>query len=129
MRPRYHFVRLAGLMTLAAMAVTPLCALAAAGAGFAPSAASRAIDTTPAVTESIFESVRGPSAFDRIGLHRLTANSKAMGPVLLFLPGTNMNGVIPMRDPRHWLPLYLALHGVDVWALDYRTHFIPPDTP
>jgi pimeloyl-ACP methyl ester carboxylesterase len=25
--------------------------------------------------------------------------------------------------------LYLALHGVDFWALDYRTHFIPPQTP
>jgi len=129
MRPRYNFVRLAGFLTLAAMAVTRLCALAAAGAGFAPSATPRVFNTTPAVTESIFESVRGPSPLDRIGLHRLAASSKPPGPVLLFLPGTNMNGAVPMPDPRHWLPLYLALHGIDVWALDYRTHFIPPDTP
>ncbi len=125
---RYHFVRLAGLLTLAAVVVTPLRARAAAGAGFAPAAAPRVLHTTPAVTESFFESVRGPSAFDRIGLHRLAASSKSTGPVLLFLPGTNMNGVLPMQDPRHWLPLYLAAHGVEVWTLDYRTHFIPPDT-
>jgi pimeloyl-ACP methyl ester carboxylesterase len=97
--------------------------------GFAPSSTPRVIDTTPAVTESKFQSVRGPSAFDRIGLHRLATSSKPTGPVLLFLPGTNMNGTLPLEDPRHWLPLYLAQHGIDVWALDYRTHFIPPDTP
>ena len=49
--------------------------------------------------------------------------------MLLYLPGTNMNGELPLQDPDHWLPLYLAVNGVEVWALDYRTHFIPPDTP
>src|SRR6185437_1395248 len=24
---------------------------------------------------------------------------------------------------------YLAAHGVDVWTMDYRTHFVPSDTP
>src|ERR1700730_11525807 len=49
--------------------------------------------------------------------------------VMLYLPGTNMNGEVALDDPRYSLPLYLAAHGVDVWAMDYRTHFVPPDTP
>ena len=48
---------------------------------------------------------------------------------MLYLPGTNMNGEVAVDDPRYSLPLYLAAHGVDVWAMDYRTHFVPPDTP
>ncbi len=95
---------------------------------FAPSAAPRAIGTTPAVTETSWVSVRGESPFDRIGLHRL-AGSNPQGPVVLFLPGTNMNGALPLTDPRHWLPLYLAVNGAQVWSIDYRTHFIPPQTP
>jgi pimeloyl-ACP methyl ester carboxylesterase len=39
-----------------------------------------------------------------------------------------MNGEVAIDDPRYSLPLYLAAHGVDFWALDYRTHFIPPAT-
>jgi pimeloyl-ACP methyl ester carboxylesterase len=49
--------------------------------------------------------------------------------VVLYLPGTNMNGEVPFDDPNHALTLYLAANGVDAWALDYRTHFVPPDTP
>ena len=100
-----------------------------APAGFVPSASPRAIGTTPAVTETSWVSVRGQSAFDRIGLHRLAADSSAGGPLILYLPGTNMNGELPLADPRHWLPLYLAVNGADVWSMDYRTHFIPPQTP
>jgi len=82
------------------------------------------------VVESHYIDRVGSSAFDRIGLHRLlAAGAGTQGPVLLFLPGTNMNGELPLTDPSHWLPLFLALHGVDVWSLDYRTHFVPPDTP
>ncbi len=51
------------------------------------------------------------------------------GIVMLYLPGTNMNGVVAVDDPRYSLPLFMATHGVDFWALDYRTHFIPPATP
>jgi pimeloyl-ACP methyl ester carboxylesterase len=39
-----------------------------------------------------------------------------------------MNGQVAPDDPRYSLPAYLATHGVDFWALDYRTHFIPPTT-
>ena len=39
-----------------------------------------------------------------------------------------MNGEIGIDDPRHNLMVYLAAKGIDTWALDYRTHFIPPAT-
>ena len=86
----------------------------------------------PAVDEFIFQERRGPSVFDRVGLHRITlepvpAARPAM--VMLYLPGTNMNGEVAIADPRFSLPLYLASHGVDFWALDYRTHFVPASTP
>ena len=85
----------------------------------------------PSVDEFVFQEQRGPSPFDRIGLHRIT-----LGPappshptmVMLYLPGTNMNGEVAIDDPRYSLPLYLAIHSVDFWALDYRTHFVPAST-
>jgi pimeloyl-ACP methyl ester carboxylesterase len=40
-----------------------------------------------------------------------------------------MNGEVVVDDVRYSMPLYLAAHGVDVWAMDYRTHFAPADTP
>jgi len=48
---------------------------------------------------------------------------------MLYLPGTNMNGEVAVIDLHHSLPLFMADHAVDFWALDYRTHFIPPATP
>lgn len=100
-------------------------------AGFMPAGAPRALKGASGVYEWHYVAVRGPSPFDRIGLHHV-----ASGPtppthpelVLLYLPGTNMNGKITPDDPRYSLPLYLAAHGVDVWTLDYRTHFVPPYT-
>ena len=47
---------------------------------------------------------------------------------MLYLPGTNMNGEVTIDDPRYSLPLYMGSHEVDFWALDYRTHFVPPST-
>lgn len=128
MLPRYRSRRLADSFALGVLAVAILASHATAAVGFTPSALPRALDTAPAVTETQWVSVRGPSAFDRIGLHRLSVGPNPPGPVLIYLPGTNMNGELPLQDPNHWLPLYLAANGVDVWALDYRTHFIPPDT-
>ena len=98
---------------------------------FAPIGHPRTFATAPGVYEFVFQEQRGPSTFDRIGLHRVT-----LGPrppthptlVVLYLPGTNMNGEISLDDPRFSLPVYLASHGVDCWALDYRTHFVPAST-
>ena len=120
---------LAESLALGVVAIAILSTGAAAAAGFTQSATPRVLDTAPAVTETNWISVRGPSAFDRIGLHRLAAGFKPPGPVVIYLPGTNMNGELPLANPDHWLPLYLAIDGVNVWTLDYRTHFIPPDTP
>jgi pimeloyl-ACP methyl ester carboxylesterase len=74
-----------------------------------------------------FEDSVGPSTSDRIALHRFAQRPRApQGHVLavLYLPGTNMNGAIALYDPRYSFPVYLATRGVDVWALDYRTHFV-----
>lgn len=92
----------------------------------------RSFPQAPGVHETVFRDSRGPSAFDHIGLHRYVLDSQASARssiVMLYLPGTNMNGEVANDDPRYSLMLYLAQHGVDFWALDYRTHFIPPRTP
>jgi pimeloyl-ACP methyl ester carboxylesterase len=91
----------------------------------------RTFASVPGVDEFLFEEQRGPTAFDRIGLHRITKEPRLLvhpAIVMLYLPGTNMNGEVAMDDPRYSLPLYLASHGVDFWALDYRTHFVPAST-
>ena len=88
----------------------------------------RTFERAPGIHEFVFEATVGPSRFDRIALHRFTGG--AHPPiVMLYLPGTNMNGEAEDDDPRYSLKLYFAQHGVDLWALDYRTHFIPPQTP
>jgi alpha-beta hydrolase superfamily lysophospholipase len=58
---------------------------------------------------------------DRIGLHRYRGTAPAFA-ALLYLPGTNMNGRVAVAEEDHNLWLYLAKRGVDVYALDYRTH-------
>ena len=98
---------------------------------FVAVASARKFTAANGVYEFVFQEQRGPSSFDRIGLQRIT-----LGPVpaahpaivLLYLPGTNMNGEVAIEDPRYSLPLYMASHGVDFWALDYRTHFVPAST-
>ncbi|HVB79985.1 MAG TPA: alpha/beta fold hydrolase [Candidatus Binataceae bacterium] len=94
--------------------------------------APRALKGAAGIYEWHFVAERGPSPFDRIGLHRIASGPAAPAHpeiVMLYLPGTNMNGEVAVDDPRYSMPLYLAAHGVDVWAMDYRTHFVPPDTP
>ena len=88
--------------------------------------------TSPGICEWTYQATVGKSPFDKIALHRV-----AKGPnppahpdaVVLYLPGTNMNGEVALEDPRYSFQVYLAAHDVDVWSLDYRTHFIPPQTP
>ncbi len=122
--------RVFGLALIACLVAGRLLA-AQPNSGFAPGGAARAFTNTPGVSEWRYDAVRGPSPMDRIALHRFAkgaeppANPEA---VLLYLPGTNMNGEAPMDDPHHVFSLYLASQGIDVWALDYRTHFVPPET-
>src|SRR5512146_2008002 len=94
--------------------------------------APRALKGAPGIYEWHFVAARGPSPFDRIGLHRIASGPHPPahpGIVMLYLPGTNMNGEVAVDDPRYSMPLFLAAHGIDVWAMDYRTHFVPPNTP
>ncbi|MBV8452855.1 MAG: hypothetical protein JOZ29_11350, partial [Deltaproteobacteria bacterium] len=98
---------------------------------FAAIGSPRTFASAHGVYEFVFQEQRGPSRFDRIGLHRITLGPEPPAHpaiVMLYLPGTNMNGEVAIDDPRYSLPLYLASHGVDFWALDYRTHFVPAST-
>ncbi len=99
---------------------------------FSAVGAARELKGAPGIYQWTFGSTVGKSPFDKIALHRV-----AKGPnppahpeaVVLYLPGTNMNGEVALEDPRYSFQVYLAGHGVDVWSTDYRTHFIPPQTP
>jgi pimeloyl-ACP methyl ester carboxylesterase len=70
----------------------------------------------------------GDTFYDKIALHRFARGSRPPehpSIVVLYLPGTNQNGDIALYDPRYSFPVYLATQGIDVWTLDYRTHFVP----
>jgi len=99
---------------------------------FSQVGAPLALTSAPGIYQWHFVAKRGPSPFDRVGLHRIASGPAAPafpGIVMLYLPGTNMNGEVAVDDLRYSMPLYLAAHGVDVWAMDYRTHFVPSGTP
>src|SRR5271168_3395482 len=81
--------------------------------------------------EWTFEATVGNSPFDKIALHRVAQGPNPPGhptAVVLYLPGTNMNGELALNDPRYSFQVFLAEQGIDVWSMDYRTHFIPPET-
>lgn len=82
-----------------------------------------------AVRETVWRSARSPGApHDAIGLHRYRGEGPSHA-VLLYLPGTNMNGAAAVAQERYNLWLYLAARGVEVYALDYRTHFVGNEDP
>ncbi len=100
-------------------------------------ATARPLAVSPDLCEERWESVQPPGGpYSRVGLRRLTPcpghapAGDAVTPVhpLLFLPGTHMNGTVTATAEAHDFRLYLARRGVTVWSLDYRTHFVPPDT-
>jgi len=94
---------------------------------FAAEGSSRSFASVPGVHEYIFTGQRGPSSFDRIALHHVTdeAPHSQKKRIVFYLPGTWMNGTVAPDDPSHSLALYMASRGIDFWALDYRTHFVP----
>jgi pimeloyl-ACP methyl ester carboxylesterase len=108
-----------------------LAATIASAADFQAVGAARELKGAPGIYEWTYQATVGKSPFDKIALHRV-----AKGPtppahpdaVVLYLPGTNMNGEVALDDPRYSFQVYLAEQGVDVWSMDYRTHFIPPET-
>jgi len=85
--------------------------------------------STPGTTETVWRTPVAPDRqFDWVGLHRFRRADQLPVAVLFYLPGTNMNGQLAVTDENHNLWLYLANRGVTVYAMDYRTHFIPHDT-
>ena len=109
-----------------------LVASAASAADFQPVGPARELKGALGIYEWRYQATVGKSPFDQIGLHRVVKGpTPAAHPeaVVLYLPGTNMNGGVALDDPRYSFQVYLAEHGVDVWSMDYRTHFIPPQTP
>ena len=132
LRPSIAAAILAAVIVLGgfAIAVEPAHNHAAPLDGFTAVGAPHSFKSAPGVYEYIFAARRGSEPFDRIALHRITREtSSEPHPVMLYLPGTNMNGEVAIDDERYSMPLYMAARGVDFWALDYRTHFIPPATP
>jgi pimeloyl-ACP methyl ester carboxylesterase len=104
--------------------------VAASAAEFKAVGAPRELKGAPGIYEWTYQATVGKSPFDKIGLHRVAKGpTPAAHPeaVVLYLPGTNMNGEVALEDPRYSFQVYLAEHGIDVWSMDYRTHFIPPD--
>jgi pimeloyl-ACP methyl ester carboxylesterase len=129
---RRHIAVLQFAAALAAFALSAAHAAPPREEGFIERGAARELKDAPGIYEWTFDATRGPSPFDRIALHRIARGPTAPAHpqiALLYLPGTNMNGEVAIEDSRYSLPVYLAAKGVDVWALDYRTHFVPPDTP
>jgi pimeloyl-ACP methyl ester carboxylesterase len=109
-----------------------LIASAASAADFQAVGTAHEIKSVPGTPEWAYEATVGKSPFDKIGLHRVVKRPTPPAhpdAVLLYLPGTNMNGEVALdSNPRYSFQLYLAEHGIDVWSMDYRTHFIPPQT-
>src|SRR3984885_1732564 len=122
----------ASMLLVAMLAVTSAAARAATPTeGFVPLGEAHSFKDAPNVYEWRFEDVRGTSPFDKIGLHQVAVGKEPPSNpamVVLYLPGTNMNGIVAPDDVKHSLALYLASHGVDFWAMDYRTHYVPSDT-
>jgi pimeloyl-ACP methyl ester carboxylesterase len=95
------------------------------GTAWQESRAEEALPGGTDVRETRWTQSRPPGgAFDRIQVHRYRGSRPSVA-TLLYLPGTNMNGEVALEDGDHNLWLFLAGRGVDVFALDYRTHFVP----
>ena len=92
------------------------------------SQAERPLAGESGVRETRWSLSREPGASQqRIQVHRYRGSAPTRA-VLLYLPGTNMNGHAAVTSEDHNLWLFLARRGVEVWALDYRTHFVSSDS-
>jgi pimeloyl-ACP methyl ester carboxylesterase len=109
--------------SVAAAVAAVLALLGASVAAWAPDElASRAIGDV-AVSRWISE-----RDGDRVGINHYAATSNPVAAVL-YLPGTHMNGQLALADERDNLWLFLANRGITVYAIDYRSHFIPAEIP
>lgn len=91
--------------------------------------ATRRFERGGGLCEDVHTILRPPGGrFDRIAVRRLgPCDPGGSGPVLLYLPGTHMNGELPRDERTTDVRRLLAARGVRVWSVDYRTHAVPPD--
>lgn len=77
--------------------------------------------------EDVYACGRPPGGrFDLVGLHRLArCDGTGNGPVVVYLPGMHMNGLLPHDPTAFDLRRDLAAHALRVWSVDYRTHAVP----
>jgi pimeloyl-ACP methyl ester carboxylesterase len=111
--------------------VLALLAAAASASDWRVSLEPQPVDGAVDVLETIWVAMRPPEApHDCIQLHQYRSAAIPEGgasrAALLYLPGTNMNGEVAVAEEDHNLWIFLARRGVDVYALDYRTHSVPP---
>jgi pimeloyl-ACP methyl ester carboxylesterase len=98
---------------------------------------SRLVKGAPNLREFVWQKnattmPNGP--YDKIGLHRLVNTAVAPKAVVFMLPGTYLSGEGWISNPttdnftkteNDSQAIYLANRGYDVYAFDYRTHFVP----
>ncbi|MFX1391858.1 MAG: alpha/beta hydrolase, partial [Promethearchaeota archaeon] len=97
----------------------------------------RGVKLYPELREYVWETERPPfGPYDKIGLHRLVKEGVDPLGVVFILPGTWSNGEqLTSNPPEDWwthdedhsFAFYLANRDFDVYAIDYRTHFVPID--
>jgi hypothetical protein len=98
---------------------------AASESGWSVARAETDLAGATGIRETRWQAPRPPGGtYDRVQLHRYRGRVPRIA-ALLYLPGTNMNAEAAVLDEAHNLWLFLAGRGVDVYALDYRTHFVP----
>lgn len=95
----------------------------------------RGVKAYPDLREYVWETERPPFGdYDKIGLHRVVKTGIEPRGVVFILPGTWSNGEQLTSNPpgdrwtayeNHSFALYLANRDFDVYAIDYRTHFVP----
>ncbi len=130
-RPRRVLSSIVALHVWMVIAILAFAASARAADELHATGAARELKGAPGIYEWTFAADVGKSPWDKIALHRVAKGPNPPehpGAVVLYLPGTNMNGEPALEDPKYSFQVYLAEHDVDVWAMDYRTHFIPPAT-
>jgi pimeloyl-ACP methyl ester carboxylesterase len=95
----------------------------------------RGVKAYPDLREYVWETDRPPyGPYDKIGLRRLVKAGIEPQGVVFILPGTWSSGEqLISNPPEDWwiayenrsIALYLANRNFDVYAIDYRTHFVP----
>jgi len=127
------------LLTALTIAAIPMLAPTyAATDGWILVTDSRPLKAYPDLTENVWQrnaSIAPNGPYDKIGLHRLVKTGISPKGVIFICPGTYCNGAEqiisnPSGDnftmtENYSQPIYWANRGYDVYAIDYRTHFVP----